>query len=73
MAPKSLPFEQKFSFLPIGSSSRHSQLYFETKILGVGAKLSLQWALKVTRFTKFDKKYHFLRSRAKSIGHGVKW
>ena len=49
--PKSPPFEQKFAFLPIGSSSRHSQLYFEPKILGVGSKLSLQWTLKVTRFT----------------------
>ena len=32
-------------------SSRHSQLHFEPKFLGVGPNLSLQWALLVTHFT----------------------
>ena len=49
--PESPHFEKKIAFWPIGSSSRHSHLYFEPKSLGVRPKLSLQWVIKVARFT----------------------
>ena len=50
-APQKPPFWNFFAFWPIGSSSRHSQLYFEPKILGVGPKLSPLRDLRMTGVT----------------------
>ena len=57
-APLKPPFWKKIAFWPIGSSSRHSQLYFEPKILGMAPKFILQWVLKVTSFTFWSAEGH---------------
>ena len=50
-APLNLPCWKKIAIWPIGSLGRHSQLYFEPKMLGMGPKLSL---LKTDTFHFFE-------------------